>query len=154
MKDLRIPALLGAALLLVGAFLPAASLPLVGAVSFLVYGGPAAWFVLAMAALGGGLALAGQVRLVLWPGLGALAMLAFKFWKLWSGVDLLRDRAGSVRWDALRRLAETAADTVRIEWGWAAMGLGALVLVGAGLAARRRPAAFSAAGARDRDSQG
>jgi hypothetical protein len=138
MMTSRNVAVAGALLLFAGAFAPIASLPVVGDVSFLTYGKSVALFVLAMALLGSALAYAGHMRLVLWPGLGALAMLGFKFYRLQSGVD----------------------GAAQVQWGWAVLLLGALLMIWAGVAARRQLAEAPGAdplrsgGAPDTDNRG
>lgn len=127
--DNKLLALIGAALLIAGVFLPVVSLPIIGSMNLLMPGGNVGdgIFVVCFAAIAGGLALAGKTRHVLWPGLAALAFIVWKYFQIKGALDVqLGDPA----------LADALGASVQMNWlGWGVLGVGALLLVYAGFSA-------------------
>jgi hypothetical protein len=131
-------ALIGAALLLVGVFMPIVSIPIMGSITYYMNGQGDGVLVLLMAAAAGGLALAGRVRDVVWPGAVSLAMLAFTFFRFQSGMAEMRSKmAGDLEGNPFRGLAEAAMGSIQLQWGWAVLLLGAAIVTYAGAAERR-----------------
>lgn len=138
MTDSKPIALIGAALLFVGVFMPFVSMPIVGSLNYFGNGKGDGVFIIAMAAIAAGLALSGNIRETLWPGLASLAMFAFTFIRFQTTMadaraQLETDLAGN----PFRGFADAAVDSVQLQWGWAVLLIGALMVTYAGWAARR-----------------
>lgn len=139
-------ALIGAALLFVGVFMPILSVPIMGSVNYFMNGKGDGVIVLLMALAAGGLALAGRVRHVVWPGAVSLVMLAFTFVRFQSGMAEMRSKMDSDLADnPFRGLAEAAMGSIQLQWGWAVLLLGAAIVTYAGIADRRAGGSSDAA---------
>lgn len=136
----KLLALIGAALLIVGVLVPVVSLPIVGSMNLLMPGGNVGdgIFVVVLAAIAGGLALAGKTRHVVWPGLASLAFIVWKYFQIKSAMDVqLADPA----------LAGVLGGSVQMNLlGWGVLGVGALLLVYAGFSAWKGAPAPGSAG--------
>ena len=135
--DNRILALVGAGLLIVGVFLPIVSLPIVGSMNMLMPGGQIGdgIFILVFALAGGGLALAGKVRHVVWPALLSLAFTAWKYVSLQGTLDEARARMTD-QMGADSGMASGLTDAIQMNLlGWAVLGIGGIVLLVAGVLA-------------------
>jgi len=139
MKDEKTLALVGSALLFVGVFMPILSMPIVGSVNYFMNGKGDGVIIIVLALAAAGLAMAGRVRDVVWPGAAALAMLAYTFFRVQSGLSEMRAQMhAELTGNPFRQIADAVVDSVQIQWGWAVLVLGALLVVYAGIAARRR----------------
>lgn len=139
MKDNKTLALVGAALLFVGVFMPILSVPIVGSVNYFMNGKGDGTIVLVLALVAAGLALSGRVRDVVWPGAASLAMLAISFLRFRSGMAEMRARMESdLAGNPFRGFAEAAMGSIQIQWGWAVLALGAAIVTWAGIAEQRR----------------
>lgn len=137
--DKKLLALVGAAALIGGLFLPLVT-TLEGSETLLWRDGAVSWkglVVLALAVLAGVLALIGQTRHVLWPGVAAAGFIAWLFFDFKGRLDGVR---------AMFAQAGISTDSldahVKIEYlGWAVLAAGAVILIVAGiLAMNDRPA--------------
>jgi hypothetical protein len=137
MNGPKIMALLGAALLLAGVFTPIANVPIVGDMTYFASSKAGGMILVALALVSGGLALSDRVRDVAWPGAAAVAVLALSFYLFERRISEMREHLGHrLIGRLLRGLADVAVDRVQLQWGWAVLVLGAVLLVGAGLMAR------------------
>jgi hypothetical protein len=137
--DNRILALVGVVLLIVGVFLPVVSMPIVGTMNMLLPGGELGdgIFILVLALIGGGLALAGKTRHVVWPALLSLAFIAWKYIQLQGSLDEARTRMTDLGADSA--MTSSLTDAVQMQFlGWAVLGLGGIVLLVAGVLAWKR----------------
>ena len=146
----KVLGLVGALMVAFGAFLPVLRVPLRG--SETLTGGSFSWVgfaIIACGALAALLVLIALARHALWPGIGALGLLAVGYMRASGEIAASQARMGDLDLGSLRELGgnlslrAVARDLVvseaRLEWGWAVPVLGAvLVIVGAWLA-RRRP---------------
>jgi hypothetical protein len=122
--DKKLLALIGAAVLIVGVFLPIVSLPVVGSMNLLMPGGAVGdgVFVVGFAVIAGGLALMGKMRHVIWPALAALAFIVWKLLQIKGVLDT-----------ATATYGDQVGTVVAMNWlGWAVLLAGALLLVYAG----------------------
>ena len=125
-------ALAGAALLVVGAFAPMVSLPIVGSVTPMQDGRSLGWIWLAFGGLGAYYAARGDGERVLRVGGGAMAVAVA--WLLYMLVKLSDARAEVGKMDSvlLKGFADAALGAINFEWGWAALFVGAGMLIYAG----------------------
>jgi hypothetical protein len=124
-------ALLGAGLLFLGAFSPIFSVPVVGSHTFMQNGSAEGVTVIACAAAAAFLALTRKYELLLIPGVAALILIAFSYISFRSE---LGDAGDDIPFTEIRKVA---LGSVQLQWGWAVLVLGALLVCGAGVLARR-----------------
>jgi hypothetical protein len=138
MKDNKTQALVGAALLFVGVFMPIVRIPIMGSMNYFMNGQGDGVIVLLIAVVGGALALAGKVRHVVWPAGLALLIMAMTFYRFQTGMVRMREEMEtSLRDNPFRGLADMAANSIQLEWGWGILLLGAGLMMYAGVSARR-----------------
>jgi len=138
MKDSKTLALIGAALLFIGAFMPIVSMPIMDSMNYFQNGRGDGVIIVVLAVVTAVLAATGHVRHVLWTGLAALGMLGFTFFRFESALDEAKAKMSTDLADnPFRGLAEAAANSVQLQWGWAVLVLGAAIVVFAGWQARR-----------------
>lgn len=140
--DKKLLALVGAAMLIGGLFLPLAT-RLEGSQALLLQDGTVSWkglVVLALAVLAGVLALIGQTRHALWPAAAAAGFIAWQFFIVKGELDSLR---------AMFAQAGITADSldthVKMEYlGWSVLAAGAVILIVAAILAWKDPPAGTA----------
>jgi hypothetical protein len=92
-------------------------------------------FILVFALAGGGLALAGKVRHVVWPALLSLAFTAWKYLSLQGTLDEARTRMAD-QMGADSGMTSSLTDAVQMNLlGWAVLAIGGIVLLVAGVLA-------------------
>jgi hypothetical protein len=135
--DNKVIGAVGAALLGFGAFLPVVRVPLRGSMTLM----QVEWAgigLIALAAIAAGLLLIDRMRHAIWPGIGALVLLGYAYFRVNMEIALSRQRLGQdIAEDPLRAVRDLAASSSRIEWGWAVPVLGALMVIAAGVLAWR-----------------
>ena len=140
MRDSKTIALVGAALLFVGAFMPIVSAPIIGSLNYFQNGKGDGVVIVLMAIATATLTMTGRTRHVLWTGLASLAMLAFTFINFQSKMGEVRaNMEAELADNPFRGLAEAAVGSVQLQWGWAILVLGAGITVYAGWQARQTP---------------
>lgn len=138
MKDSKTTALLGAALLFLGAFMPIISMPIMGSLNYFQNGTGDGTIIVLLAMATAALAATGHTRHVLWTGLAALAMLGFTFVRFQTKMAEARASMESeLAGNPFRGLAEAAVGSVQLQWGWAVLVLGACLTIYAGWQARQ-----------------
>ena len=131
-------ALIGASMLFIGAFLPIVSLPIVGQMNYFQNGRGDGVVIVVLAAIIAGCAATERVRIVLWPGLASLAVLAWTFIRLQNAIGEMREKMDAeLAGNPFRGLAEAAMGAVQLQWGWAVLFIASLLVVIAGVRARR-----------------
>jgi len=138
-QNSKIFALIGGVLLALGVFLPLVRVPKLGTISFMNNGSTEGIIVLLLAGAVIALALLNQTRHAVWPGLAALAMVGFAFVRIQSRLGEARERAAAEAGDnPFAGIAEAAAGSIQLEYGWAVLAFGALLAIGGGVLAWRR----------------
>ena len=121
----------GAALLVVGLFMPIVTLPMVGAVS--TFGNGTNWiaYVLTgLAAVAAYLASKDQTDDVIWPGLGAAAVIVAAFVALQVRIAGAKAQlADGLEGNPFAGLATRFADAIQIQWGWLVLGAGIALMI-------------------------
>ena len=134
---LKVAALIGAAILAIGVFLPVIQVPKRGALTMmdLEWGGV---ILLVFAGITATLAVLGWTRHVLWPGIGAMGLIGYAYQRANAEIAQSRLRLGEgVGDDPLAALRDLAASNSRMDYGWAVMAIAAAIVVVAGLLAGR-----------------
>ena len=136
--DSRILGIIGGVLLIVGAFLPIVGVDFMGSslnISFLGGMTGSSWegilfILLGLACIA--LAVMRKYKLLLVPGLIALAVIAFDYFRFKSKLSEMLSGAGE-------RAAEVE-NAISMKWGWIVLILGALAAIIAGLTSKNLPA--------------
>lgn len=128
-------AIAGAMVLAVGVFMPLISGPMGMSVNYFSNGNGNGVFILGMAACTVALAVARRYALLWATGGLAAAVTAYSFWRIRSGITAAKEAiTNGLEGNPFRGLADMAADSIQMQWGWAVLGIGALlVLVSAGM---------------------
>jgi hypothetical protein len=138
----RVIALIGAALLGYGNFLPIVNVPKRGPYTLMDVDW-AGIVLLGLVAIIVVLALVRQVRHVVWPGLGALVLLGYAYQRANAEIARSRQRLGEgIGDDPFGAVRDLVASNATLEYGWAVLALGAILVVAAGAASwlkRREP---------------
>lgn len=146
-SNAKVIALVGAGLLAIGVFLPLVRVPKMGTINYVANGSGDGIFVLVLAVAAAALALLDRTRHALWPGLASLAMIAFTFFSLQSRMAEARAQMrSSIGDNPFGGIAEAASNAIQLEYGWAVLVFGALMVIAGGALAWRRPGASADAG--------
>jgi hypothetical protein len=138
--DKRLLVLIGAALLVVGVFLPIASVPPEGSLNLLLPGGSLGdgIFILVLALIGAALALAGKTRHAIWPAVLSLAFLVWKYFQIKEAVDHAHAVIAEIGGGS--ELANSVSDSMQMNMlGWAVLAIGALVMIAGAAMAWKGP---------------
>lgn len=121
----------GTALLIVGLFLPIATLPLLGSVTLMSNGfNVVAIVLLILGTISGFMAWAERRDALIWTGGAALLTIIYMFGRLqWSMMQMRSDMADRLEGNPFAGLAETAMASVGLEWGWLVLAAGPAILV-------------------------
>lgn len=126
-------ALAGAALLLLGAFAPVVSLPIVGNVTLLQDGRSAGWIWIGIAIAAAYFATKDDDNAVGLIGKGGLILaVAWLFYTLIKLSDVRAEASKSLEGNPFKGFADAAMGTIQLQWGWAALFVGASMLIYAG----------------------
>jgi hypothetical protein len=136
-NGIKIMALVGAALLAVGVFLPVVRVPKRGNMTLMDLES-AGTIVLVLAGVAAAVALIGWTRHVVWPGIATLGLLGYAYQRTNAEIAQSRARLGEgVGEDPLAALRDLAASNSSLEYGWAVLAIAALIVVAAGVLAWR-----------------
>lgn len=130
MSNRQILGVCGALVLLLGVFSPIASIPLLGSLNYLHSGREAAAFLLFLVAVSLFLALLNRCGGLMFTGVAALTTLGYTFQRFQESLREFVSEAAEKGMDTpLDELAELAAGSVQLQWGWAVLVIGSLLLV-------------------------
>lgn len=129
----------GTALLVVGLFLPIATLPLLGSVTLMSNGFNVVAIVLLILGITSGfMAWAERRDALIWTGGAALLTVIYMFGRLqWSMMQMRSEMADRLEGNPFAGLAETAMASVGLEWGWLVLAAGPAILVYAAFQERK-----------------
>jgi HEAT repeat protein len=119
-------ALGGAAVLLLGVFLPLVSLPVVGTRNYIQNGTGDGIIILILAGIAAFAVVTKAFRCVWVCGLASLALLAFTFTKLQVRLAEARDALAD---NPFKGLGEAAINSIQLQWAWPVLILGAVLVV-------------------------
>lgn len=121
----------GAALLIVGLFLPIATMPFLGSVTLMSYGfSVVASGLLVLGLLSGFLVWADRRDALIWTGGGALLTVIYLFGRLqWSMTSMRSELTEGLKDNPFAGLAQTAMASVGLQWGWLVLAAGPAVMV-------------------------
>jgi hypothetical protein len=145
----KVIALIGGVLLAIGVFLPLVRVPKLGTINYINNGSGDGLIVLILAGVAIALALLERTKHAIWPGIASAAMIAFTFMRLQSRLAEVRERAErELEGNPFSGIAEAAAGAIQLEYGWAVLTFGALMVIAGGALAWRRNGAADVPGER------
>ena len=124
--------ILGSALLFVGVFTPIVSMPIVGSMNYFRNGEGEGVVVLLLAGLSLLLALTKNYRFLWGTGGGSFGVMIFTFYSFQS--EMSKQRAAlntELAGNPFKELAEAAMQSIQLQWGWAVMTIGAVLIIAA-----------------------
>jgi hypothetical protein len=126
----------GSVLLLLGAFLPALSVPVLGSISYFDNGKGAGIFIVLLALASFILAARNRERFLLYTGSASAALVLAGMLYLMFKIDKLKSELASDASDGLASaFAGALSTTIQLQWGWAILLLGSLLVLSAGISA-------------------
>ena len=137
---------IGAALLVVGVFMPIVSFPLFGSINYFQNGHGDGAIVMCFALLALLFVVRGSHRLLWIPGSGSLAMLAFTFSLLQVKLSEMKAHlSGELAGNPFRGIADAMVGTVQLQWGWAVLVIASGILLVAAFTEETRDPVSTAA---------
>ncbi len=125
-------ALAGSAILALGAFMPILSLPIVGSVNYFNNGQGDGAIILVLAVVSAVLAFRRRFEWLLTTGASSLAVLLFTFVVVQVRLSEMEASMNTELADnPFRGLAQLATASVQLQWGWAVLVLGGVLLIAA-----------------------
>jgi hypothetical protein len=129
-------ALAGAALLVIGIFLPIVSMPVVGSINYFNNGRGDGIIVLALAAATVALALAKKFKFVTFAGLATLALITYTLFRLISGLSSAKaEMEKSLAGNPFKGLGDAFLSSIQVQWGWLPLVAGSFLVIAAGIVA-------------------
>ncbi len=123
MNKRYVTGLAGAAALAIGVFVPLVSMPIVGSLTYFNNGSGDGVIVLALAAISALLVVAKRYRALWLTGLASLALIGYSFMRMSSTLASVERELAD---NPFRGLAN-----VQMQWGWALLGIGGILLLAA-----------------------
>lgn len=122
--------LLGAAVLAIGVFMPLLSGPLGMSINYFSNGKGDGVTILALAVCTVALVLTRKYRLLWATGGLSLAVLAFTFVRMQAKIsDVQEEMNSNLQGNPFRGLADAAMASVQMQWGWAVLAIGAVLIL-------------------------
>lgn len=123
---------LGSILLFLGVFAPIISLPMAGSINYFHNGRGDGTIVLVLAVISLVLTFAKKYHWLWVTGLGSLALLAFTFFSFQARLSDVKLRMNIELADnPFRGLADLAMESIQLQWGWAVLVVGAVLVIAA-----------------------
>lgn len=134
MPPRQILGLVGSVILFLGVFAPIVSAPIVGNINYFQNGKGDGVIILVLAVISVFLTLTKRYRFLLITGVGSLTVLAFTFINFQGRMSSARSelREGMAN-NPFRGLGDAMLSTVQIQWGWAVLIIGAVLLLASAL---------------------
>jgi stage V sporulation protein K len=130
MESRQIVGLTGALVIFIGVFTPIVSVPTVGYMNYFQNGKADGVIILGLAVVSFLLLLAKQYRGLWFTGLASLGVLAFTFINLQIKISEIKNKlVAELFGNPLRGLADLAVQSVRIQWGWALLTIGSILIL-------------------------
>ncbi len=121
---------MGAFVLIVGVFAPLINVPIMGSVNYFQNGKGDGTFVLALGIISLVLILAKQYKWLWITGLGSLGLLTFTFFHFQSKISQMKtEMETGLAGNPFRGLVDVAMQSVQIQWGFALLAVGAILLI-------------------------
>jgi len=123
---------LGSILLFIGVFMPIVSVPILGNLNYFQNGKGDGAIIIILAAGSLAVTLARKYRRLLYTGIASLLILGCGFIKFHLAISEARTSIETeLAGNPFSGLGQLAIDRVQLEWGWALLVVGAILLIGA-----------------------
>lgn len=123
----------GAAIAFVGVFMPFVRLPFLGSLNYFQNGKGDGTIIILLAAFALWALATQRYKGVMISGFGMIGMLAISFYSFQSKLSQIRsDMARDLAGNPFAGLASAAINSIQLEFGWAIIGIGAIMLVFSG----------------------
>jgi hypothetical protein len=120
MSTKQLLGIIGSLILFVGVFAPVVSMPIIGGTNFFQNNKIEGTLILILAAGSFVLTLARLYKGLWFTGIGGFAVTVFSFIKLQIKIADLKSKMGSeLSGNPFRGLADLAAQSIQLQWGWA-----------------------------------
>ena len=132
MKTRQLLGLIGSIVLFVGVFAPIVSLPIVGTLNFFRNGQGDGVIILILAAISVVLVLTQKYKGLWITGVGSIAVCLFTFIEFQSRMSQIKtDMESELSGNPFRGIADIAINSVQLEWGWALLIGGSVLVIAA-----------------------
>ncbi len=140
MEKNKLLALSGSAMLVLGAFMPVVSLPIVGSLNYLNNGEGDGVFIVVLGILAAALALGGQLRFVWIPGAISAVLILITLTRLLQVVNEAKaSMEAELAGNPFAGLAEGLLNTVQLQWGWVFLLVGSVLVISASFVKSNAP---------------
>lgn len=121
---------ISAGILLLGAFLPMMSLPIVGSISYFNNGRGDGIFIIILAIISAVLSNRMKFKYLLGTGGISLLMLSYVLYTVHTALSEMKDSmSNELAGNPFAGLAEMAVNSIQLQWGWFVMVIGAVGIV-------------------------
>ena len=125
---------LGSAILFIGVFAPLVSIPVMGSINYLANGKGDGLIVLGLAVMALIAVFLKKYELVTISGIASFCVMAYTYINIQNGLSLASKRMEeSLAGNPFAGLATTALQSIHIQWGWALLIVGSLLLILTGI---------------------
>jgi hypothetical protein len=130
MKTKQIYGLIGSLILFIGVFCPVVSIPFAGSMNYFQNGKGDGSFILAFALISIFLVLAEKYDGLWLTSIGSMAVMLFTFVNFQSKMSQVKaDMDLELSGNPFRGIADATMQSVQLEWGWAVLVIGAILLL-------------------------
>lgn len=130
MNTKQLLGLIGSIILFIGVFTPIVSVPIMGNMNYFQNGRGDGTIVLGLAVISLVLVLAKKYKGLWFTGLGSMAVLAFTFINFQMKISNMKsEMENEMAGNPFRGLADMAMQSVQLQWGWALLIVGAVLVI-------------------------
>ena len=120
----------GAGLLLLGVFAPLFSAPVIGSQNYIQSGQGDGIVILGLALITAIMVVLERYTVLWYTGLGSLLAIGYTFFEFQRRInDVRAEMAAELSGNPFAGLAEIALDSVQLQWGWAVLLIGAILIL-------------------------
>lgn len=120
----------GSVALFIGVFLPVISVPIIGDINMFLNGEGDGVYLLIMAGVSLIMALLGKFKWLWFTGLGSLSLILYGLYSCRLMISEMKDKLNLELADnPFRGLADMAMQSIQLQWGWAVLISGTLMLI-------------------------
>ncbi len=131
MEQKQMFGIIGSILLFIGVFTPIVSAPIIGSINYFSNGRGDGVIILILSIISFILVVNKAYKLLLFSGLGTLAMLIFTFINFEVKLNEITTKMNLELADnPFKGVANTAVNSVQLQWGWALLVIGSILIIG------------------------
>ena len=114
--------IVGSVILAVGVFMPSVQFPFVGSVTYIANAKGDGLIILILASISGFFVLQKRYKLLYYTSIGSFSLIGFTFVHFQNKISEMHRMMD-------RQLADAALETIQLDYGWAFLGMGSLLLL-------------------------